>query len=121
MNTIEASIAQYNEAWSVKETEAIKATLKDCWTAESTYTDPQTDLLKGFEGLAAHINGFHKHFIGGKIQQASKADCHHHSGRFKWILTQADGVKIEGMDYFEFNDQNQIIRIVGFFGPFTNL
>lgn len=121
MQTVEESVTQYGDAWNVKGIENIKVALKDCWTSESTYVDTQNEMVKGIEGLAALINGFHEQMPGHTLQQASKVDSHHNSGRFTWVNIVPNGEKIEGMDYFEYNDQNQITRIVGFFGSFIDL
>ncbi|MBB5645923.1 nuclear transport factor 2 family protein [Pedobacter cryoconitis] len=121
MQTIEESIAQYGKAWSTKGLENIKIALKNCWTPVSTYVDTQNDMITGIDDLAAHINELHEQTPGNKLQQLSKVDHHHNSGRFSWEFTGPDGKKIPGMDFLEFNDQNQIKSIVGFFGPFTDL
>ncbi|WP_158799805.1 isomerase [Pedobacter sp. L105] len=94
---------------------------KSCWTQESTYVDSQNGPVKGLDGLAGLINGFHEQMPGQQIQQRSKVDAHHNGGRFSWENIQDNGEKIEGMDYFEYNDQNKITRIIGFFGPFIDL
>jgi hypothetical protein len=39
------------------------------------------------------------------------------SGRFSWALTFPDGYVSEGIDYFEFDAENKITKIVGFFEP----
>jgi hypothetical protein len=121
IETIEDSITQYAEAWNVAGTENIKAALKDCWTPESTYYDPQNELVTGLNGLADLIDSFHQQAPGHRLYQTSKVDAHHYCGRFLWENVDPNGKKIVGMDYFEFNDQNQVTRIVGFFGPFTDL
>lgn len=121
MQTVEESIAQYSKAWSAKGLENIKIALKNCWTPISTYVDTEHDMVTGIDNFAAFINEFHEQTPGNKLQRLSKIDHHHNSGRFTWEATTPDGEKTPGMDYFEFNDQNQITCIVGFFGPFTDL
>lgn len=121
MQTLEESITQYINAWNVSGLENIKSALHECWTIESTYVDTQNILVKGIDGLAVLINEFHKQMPGHKLQQLSKADYHTNSGRFLWENTSVTGEKTVGMDYFEYNDKNQITRIIGFFGPFREL
>jgi len=121
MQTIEESIIHYGDAWNIEGLENIKTALKDCWTPQSTYVDTQNEMVQGIDGLANLINSFHNQVPGHILQQVSKVDAHHNRGRFKWQNLSPDGEKTEGMDYFEFNDQNQITSIVGFFGPFTDL
>ncbi|TCD03143.1 isomerase [Pedobacter psychroterrae] len=121
MKTIEESITQYGHAWNVQGLENIKTALEDCWIQQSTYVDTQNEMVKGIDGLASLINGFHHVAPGHTLRQLSKVDFHHNCGRFKWENIGPNGDKMEGMDYFEYNDDNQITCIVGFFGPFTNL
>ncbi len=42
-------------------------------------------------------------------------DTHHNNGCFRWLVIRAEGYPVEGMDYFEFYNDNRITRIVGFF------
>ena len=114
--TVEESIAQYFVAWNEKGVKNIKAALEKCWTADSTYADPNNPPTKGFDGLAALIQNSEEKMPERKFSQTSKADFHHHSGRFKWLLTKKDGSATEGLDYFEYDAENRITRIVGFFG-----
>ena len=117
MQTVEESVQQYAAAWNVVGVENIKAALEKCWTAESTYVDPQNGPVKGFDGLAELINGSYADMPGRVLRNVTSADFHNHSGRFLWDLTLANGDVIDGQDYFEYNEQNQVTRIVGFFGP----
>jgi len=121
MQTIEQSIAQYGDAWNIEGVENIKSALKDSWTLQSTYFDTQNEMVQGIDGLANLINSFHEQAPGHILRQVSKVDAHHKSGRFQWENVGPNGEKTSGMDYFEFNDRNQITRIVGFFGPFIEL
>ena len=118
MNTLslEESVKLYAQAWNEEGLENIKAALEKCWTAESTYIDPQNPLTKGADELAALIQTSEDKMPGRKFRQLSEPDFHNHSGRFKWLLTRKDGTTREGFDYFEYNDNHQITRIVGFFG-----
>lgn len=114
--TIEESIRQYNQAWNEKGLQNMKAALKKCWTADSTYADPNNAPTEGFDGLAGLIQKSWDSTPDRKFTQISKADVHHNSGRFKWLLTKKDGTMTEGLDYFEYDSENRITRIVGFFG-----
>lgn len=115
--TVEESIAQYFRAWNEKGVKNIQATLEKCWTADvGTYTDPNNPPIKGLEGLAMVIQGSQDKMPERKIELISKVDCHDNSGRYEWRLTKQNGEKSEGLDYFEYDSENQITRIVSFFG-----
>ena len=94
----------------------MKAALEKCWTSDSTYADPNNLPTRGFDGLAALIQSSWDNMPERKFTQLSKVDFHHNSGRFKWLLTMKDGSTKEGLDYFEYDSENRITRIVGFFG-----
>lgn len=115
--TMEESVRQYTYAWNQESPTAIREALSQCWSDSSTYIDPQTHLAIGVDQLVEVIYNSYKELPGRKFSLVSQADCHHGSGRFKWELVMADQHVVEGMDYFEYNEKNQIIRIVGFFGP----
>ncbi|WP_139125791.1 hypothetical protein [Arcticibacter eurypsychrophilus] len=70
----------------------------------------------GVDQLVEVIYNSYKTFPGRKFSLIAQADCHHGSGRFMWELVVANQDVVEGMDYFEYNEKNQIIRIIGFFG-----
>jgi hypothetical protein len=50
-----------------------------------------------------------------KSKVLAEPHIHHHSGRFRWLAICPEGYPVEGMDYFEFDSENHITRIVGFF------
>jgi len=114
--TVEESIRQYIQAWNEKGLKNIKATLEKCWTDNGTYTDPNNPPMKGLDGLAAVIQGSQDKMPERKISQTSKVDFRHNSGRYQWLLTKKNGDTSEGLDYFEYNSENRITRIVSFFG-----
>ena len=123
----QTALTQYAGAWN-KTTEAeILAALKNCWTPESTYTDPQTDTARGPAALTQVILGFHKALPGATIVPTSGLDVHHNYGRFSWRLKRpaangAPAQESDGFDFVEFSaDGTKVLKIVGFFGPFPKL
>lgn len=114
--TVEESIAQYIRAWDEKDPKKIEAALRKCWAADGTYTDPRSAPMKWTNGLVAVIEKSQKEMSDRKITQTSKLDVHHNSGRYEWDLVKKTGEKSEGLDYFEFDSDNRITRIVSFFG-----
>ena len=113
--TVEESVAQYVAAWNVSGVEKIKGALGKCWTADTTYADPNNAPTRGFDGLATLIGLSQEQMPGRQFSLLSKPEFHHSSGCFKWRLTEKDGARRDGLDYFEYNSENRIVRIVGFF------
>ena len=114
--TVEESITQYIQAWNEKGLKNIKTALEKCWTNNGTYTDPSNPPLKGLDELAAVIHGSQEKMPERKIKLTTKIDFHDNSGRYKWLLTKKNGDTGEGFDYFEYDSENRITRIVSFFG-----
>ena len=112
--TVEESIKQYLSVWNVKGAENIKAALEKCWTADSTYADQNNAPVKGFDAMAELIGRAHERSPEGIYSQTSPPDFHHESGCFRWRLTKGDGETLDGLDYFEYNSKNEIVRIVAF-------
>lgn len=120
----ESTVAKYVTAWAKTTEPEILDALKDCWTPDSTYTDPGTDPARGPAALARVILGFHKSLPGATLTQTSRLDVHHNVGRFSWHLSSPapNAQESDGFDFVEFNaDGTRITRIVGFFGPFPRL
>ena len=114
--TIEESITLYIQAWNEKGLKNIKPALEKCWTADSTYADPNNAPVKGLDGLVTLIGRVQVQSPESKFSQTSQVESHHGSGRFKWRLTKKNGETArEGLDYFEYDSKNRITRIVGFF------
>jgi len=118
--TVEESIEQYIAVWNVKGAENIKAALEKCWTADSTYSDANNAPVKGFDALAELIKRAQERSPEGVYSQTSPPDFHHGSGCFKWRLTKRDGETFDGLDYFEYNSENEIVRIIAFIGIFSS-
>ena len=114
--TVEKSIELYFEAWNKKGVENIKAALEKCWIADGSYTDPRYEPMRGLDKLAEVLQASQDKFPGRILEVASKIDYHHGSGRYVWRFTQPGGATLEGVDYFEFNSENRITRLVSFFG-----
>ncbi len=49
--TVQESIRQYVQVWNEKGLKNTTAALEKCWTANSTYADPNNPPAKGFDGL----------------------------------------------------------------------
>lgn len=113
-------IRQYIQAWNEKDRDSILAALRKCYSAESTYIDPSTPLLHGLVDLATFIYSLRTKIPGMKIEMLSEPDAHHNSGRFRWKTILPDEER-QGMDYFEFNAEHRITRVVGFFGELVSL
>jgi hypothetical protein len=109
IKNIEETILTYTSARNETERGAILEKISKCWAPGGTYTDRLTDTIVGQEAITDLI-------ISSYGQMGSRTfQVHHQSGRFRWLAIRPEGYPIEGMDYFEFDSENCITRIVGFF------
>lgn len=114
--SVEEMIKQYVAAWNGKNLEEFKAGFAQCWAADATYTDPNFDGITGVEGIAGLAQYSLEKIPVRVFNVLTLPDHHHNVGRYTWNVVLPEETK-EGFDYFEFNEQNQITRLVSFFGP----
>lgn len=114
---IEELIDRYCEAWSVRDRATRTAIVKEVWSEDGVYSDPNSN-VKGVQGLDDLIDVVAAQFPPGvSIKRTSAVDTHHGVARFAWVL-ESEGVSIEGIDIaFLGDDGRKLDRVIGFFGP----
>lgn len=95
--------------------ETILAKISQCWAPEATYTDRLTDTITGRDAITDLIISSFEQMGPRTFKVLGEPQTHHQSGRFRWLAIRPEGYPIEGMDYFEFDSEHRITRIVGFF------
>ncbi len=113
--SIEEAILLYTSAWNETERENIAEKMKQCLSPNATYTDKLIDTITGHDAITHLVVSSHAQMGPRTFKVLDKPDVYHYSGRFRWLAIKPEGYHIEGMDYFEFDEQNRITRIVGFF------
>jgi hypothetical protein len=115
IKSIEEIILIYTNAWNETEREAIREKIDQCWSAEGTFTDKVTDTITGRNAITELIINSYDQMGLRTFKVLAEPVTHHRSGRFSWLVIRPEGYPAEGMDYFEFDEENRITRIVGFF------
>lgn len=115
MENIEETILTYTSAWNETEREAIKELIRRCWAPEATFTDRLTDTITGQNAITDLIISSYEQMGPRTFKVLGEPVTHHNNGRFHWLAIRPEGYPIAGMDYFEFDSDNRITRIVGFF------
>ena len=114
--TVAETVAFYIEAWNQATPGAIRNNIEKCWAPNCTYTDKNTPLINGIDEIInLIIQSLEKLPVRTFILPAPP-EYFDNCGRYRWTL-QKPGGGYDGMDYFEFNDENFITRIVGFVNP----
>lgn len=116
---IERNISLYVAAWNVEDLDTIKLAITEFWTDESTYMDDKTPEIKGIDALANLIHKSYEKLPGRRFSQLTNPDIFNDTGRYTWMLHKKDETTHAGMDFFEFNSEGYITRIVGFLKPLT--
>jgi len=114
IQSVEEMIEKYVQSWNNNNLEEFKAAFAECWAADATYTDPEFELVKGVDGIADLAQVSLERLPDRKFSVFTKPEHHHNVGRYNWSVNLPDGTK-QGFDYFEFNKEYKITRIVSFF------
>jgi len=116
MTSVEEMIGQYVNAWNGNSEVEFQREFSKCWAAEATYTDPDFENITGVEGISGLAKGSLEAYPIRKFSVAIAPEHHHHVGRYTWKVELPDNSR-EGFDYFEFNDEFKITKLVSFFLP----
>jgi len=114
IQSVEEMITKYVTSWNNNNLEEFKVAFAECWAADAKYTDPEFELVEGVDGIAALAVESLRRVPSRKFSINTQPEHHHNSGRYNWQVHLPDGDK-GGFDYFEFNDEFKITRIVSFF------
>lgn len=121
----EQMLAAYEQAWTQQDESAIRAELERCWTPDSTYVSPLTDVVQGIDGLTGLILDFPVMFPDAQVRPTGPPDVHHDVAYFPWQLTSTRRIRtmgrdygrsLDGVDVVEFAEDGRIRRIMAFFG-----
>lgn len=113
-NSIEENIQYYLAAWNAKERPVIKANLEKCLSADITYTDKNTAMIKGLEAFTNLIVHSYDKMPERTFSITSALDHFDNKGRYYWRVTFPGNNSKDGMDYIEYDGENKITAIVGF-------
>ncbi len=111
--SVEEMIGKYVNAWNNHTLAEFKAAFGECWAADATYTDPNYDIA-GLDAVAALAQVSLYMVPTRTFSVLTQPEHHHNVGRYNWQVHLPEGTK-DGFDYFEFNSEFKITRIVSFF------
>jgi hypothetical protein len=119
------TLEAYEQAWAQSEEEKVRAWANECWTANSTYVNPLTDVVRGIDGLARLIMDYPVMFPDADFRSVRDPDVHHEYVRYAWRMSSTCRIRAQGKDYglvmdgvdiIEFDAEGKIKRVVAFFG-----
>lgn len=111
--SVEKMIEQYVSAWNENNLEAYKKEFGKCWDVNAVYIDPYSE-VNGLDELARFAQKSVVIRPTRKFSILEKPEFHHSFGRYAWEV-DVSGRKNQGYDYFEFNSNFEITRLISFF------
>lgn len=115
MNTsVEKMIEQYLIAWNETTLQGYQTEFAKCWSADAVYTDPYTENITGVDGIVDFAHKSLAIIPTRKFEILDAPEYHHGYGKYVWKVILPDGYNI-GYDFFEYNEDFKITRIVSFF------
>jgi hypothetical protein len=105
---------RYVASWRAESAAEKQLLFDGCLAAECVYTDPLTR-AEGWQALTAYMLEFHEQVPGGHFV-TEQFLAHHGKSLAKWQMLNGDAVKIgEGVSYAEYDEQNRLRVMTGFF------
>ncbi|MRX39025.1 isomerase [Flavobacterium sp. LC2016-23] len=111
--SVEKMIEQYVSAWNENNLEAYKEEFEKCWAVDAVYIDPYSE-VNGLDELARFAQKSFEIMPTRKFSILEKPEFHHSFGKYTWEV-DISGRKNHGYDYFEFNSNFEITRLISFF------
>lgn len=114
MNTsVEEMIGQYVSAWNENSLENYRKEFGKCWADDAVYLDPYGE-YQGVDELATFAYKSLEIVPERKFSIFEEPEYHHQFGRYTWKVEIGEKTNV-GFDYFEFNSNFEITRLVSFF------
>ena len=105
---------RYVASWSAESVSEKERLFAGCLAPDCVYTDPLTR-AQGFQELAAYMLEFQRQVPGGHFV-TQRFLAHHGKSIAQWrMLNGAAEVIGEGVSYGEYDDQNRLTAMTGFF------
>ena len=107
---------RYVRSWKVASAAEKREIFPTCLSRHCVYTDPLTQ-AKGWDELLAYMTGFHEQIPGGHFV-TEQFFAHHQRSAARWkMLTGAGATVGEGISYAEYDEQQRLVSMTGFFEP----
>lgn len=113
ITSVKEMITKYVDAWNETSLEAYTTEFAKCYVPDAIYTDPYGE-YKGLNALANFAYVSLAIVPTRKFEVLETPEYHHNSGKYMWQVT-SEGGSNTGYDYFEFNADFKITRLVSFF------
>lgn len=104
----------YVKSWNPAPAAEKRALFAECLAPDCVYTDPLTQ-AKGWDELGAYMASFQQQVPGGRFVTEYFL-AHHGRSIARWkMLNGADAEIGSGISYGEYDAQNRLVAMIGFF------
>ncbi len=105
---------RYVASWKTSDEGQKKALLEGCVSPKCLYTDPLAQ-ARGWAELLAHMAAFHAQ-VPGAYFVTEYFLAHHGRSIARWKMLNAAQLEIgEGISYGEYDEQQRLVTMTGFF------
>jgi hypothetical protein len=111
--SVEKMIEQYVSAWNENSLELYQREFAKCWAKDAVYIDPYSE-VNGLDALADFAYKSLGIMPTRKFSILEKPEFHNTFGKYVWKVEIGEQTNT-GLDYFEFNDNFEITRLISFF------
>jgi hypothetical protein len=110
-----AALHRYGEAWAILDYESRLEVLREIWSDDGLYVDPdEPEGARGPEALARTIDAQLELYPGMSLV-SSTPDVLGDRAWFRWTATLGTGETFTGVDFVEFAPDGRIARLTGFY------
>lgn len=103
-------------AWNEHDLSRVRGHLESALAPEIHFVDPSIE-TRGRDEFEANVREFRARLPNARCSRATGIDGHHGVYRYHWEIHRGEELLISGFDVVEINDAQQIVRVLGFFGP----
>lgn len=115
-NELRAVWERYVESWKVDSPARKHEIYATCLAPACVYTDPLMQ-ARGWDELAQYMATFHEQIPGGHFV-TQEFFSHHGRSVARWKMLGGDGTLLgEGISYAEYDEQQRLVAMTGFFNP----
>ena len=107
-------------AWNEADPAQVRSHLDRALAPEVEFIDPSVH-TNGIDEFEANVHEVQRQIPGATYSRTSVVDSHHHLYRYSWQIRQGTDVLMDGFDVTEVNDDGLVTRVLGFFGPLSDL
>ena len=113
-NELRAVWERYVASWKVTSPAEKREIYATCLAPSCVYTDPLTQ-TRGWDELDQYMASFHQQLPGGHFV-TEQFLAHHGRSVARWKMLSGEGLPVgEGLSYAEYDDQQRLVAMTGFF------